>query len=232
MSMRINNIFSRISGSYDAMNHILSLGVDIRWRNSAVSEISSKLNGIKEARVLDIATGTGDLALAILRGLTGKGTDARVVGMDFNKDMLDIARKKAKKSHAKIRFEYGDALHTRYPNEHFDMLASGFAIRNFDDLDRFSKESYRILKRKGGFVFVDMAMPDAKLPGYFFYAYSVFMRFAGFFVDNESYKWLVHSIKVFDKKELERKLRSAGFINVHYRELWPGMAYIITGEKR
>ncbi len=231
MSRRINKIFTRISGKYDLMNHLLSFGVDMSWRNSAVSEIIKMAGGRRGLAVLDIATGTGDLAIAAERALNKDDINAQVTGMDFNKDMLVLAREKARKLGVKIAFERGDALRMKYKSASFDIITSGFALRNFDDLDRFASEAYRVLRRDGSFVFVDMAMPNEKLGTTFFGVYSVFMRFVGFFADNESYKWLVHSIKIFDKKALERKLRNAGFRDVRQMELASGISYIISGRK-
>lgn len=214
------------------MNHLLSFGIDIKWRRDTVSEIIRMSKGRKELNVLDLATGTGDLAIALSEALKKYGASARITGMDFNGDMLSLARAKSRKNGIDILFEHGDALRMKYKNNSFDVITSGFALRNFDDIDVFARESYRVLRKGGFFVFVDMAMPDGRFKRRFFCAYSIFMRFLGLFVDNESYKWLVHSIRAFDKKALEKKLRGAGFRNVKQRELVSGIGYIISGEKQ
>ena len=231
MSKRINNIFSRISGNYDLMNRLLSFGVDKGWRRNTVSDIIATSKGRKELKILDIATGTGDLAIELSMELERSGISAQVTGMDFNSAMLAFAGPKAGKAGADVKFEFGDALRMKYKDSTFDVLTSGFALRNFDDLDRFAKESHRILKRGGSFVFVDMAIPDKAHQRAFFRVYSVFMRFMGLFVDNESYAWLVRSIRTFDKKALVRTMSRAGFKDVRYRELKSGIAYIIAGRK-
>lgn len=231
MSERINKIFSKISSSYDLMNHLLSFGVDISWRKKTVSEIIKMSDGADKLKILDIATGTGDLAISLSEEFAKYGKSAKIVGMDFNEDMLRIGRDKAAQKGTRIVFEKCDALHMPYENGSFDMLTSGFALRNFDDLSKFASESYRVLRKGGGFVFVDMAMPNEKSKRYFFEIYSLYMRFLGFFVDNGSYKWLVHSIKTFDKKGLQRKLKSVGFKEIKQLELTSGIGYIILGKK-
>lgn len=214
------------------MNHLLSFGVDVKWRRDTVSEILKMSKGRKNLQVLDIATGTGDLAISLSEAFKKGNINAQITAMDFNDDMLLLADRKSRKSGTDILFEHGDAVRMKYGAGSFDVLTSGFALRNFDDLVRFAEESHRVLKKGGFFVFVDMAMPDEKAKQYFFKIYSLYMRLLGFFVDNESYKWLVHSIKAFDKKALEKKLRVAGFRNVRQRELSSGIGYIILGEKR
>ncbi len=232
MSERINTLFTQVSTHYDFMNHFLSFGIDKNWREETIKLSIAKLSSIKNPIILDIATGTGDLAILLSRELEKSRKDYKIIAMDFNKEMLELGRKKAVMMNCKkISFEVSDAIKTKYPENSFDAAISAFALRNLDDLNAFAKELKRILKKNGSFIFVDMAVPDEKPKEFFFKTYSIFMRFVGFFVDNEAYKWLVSSISKFDKKNFIKILKKNGFKNIQYLELKTGVAYIISGNK-
>ena len=232
MSEKLNEMFSNIADRYDRMNHILSFGIDTKWRADAVRQIVDRLGTGRKVRVLDVATGTGDLAIVLSKSLTDAGVDAEIVGIDFNKDMLKLGEEKADKAACRnIRFRLGDALRIKCESGYFDIVISGFALRNFDDLELFSREMYRVLKRNGSFMLLDMAMPRKGGERAFFAVYSYYMRFLGLFVNNNAYKWLVNSIKAFDKDRLASILRKTGFKNVRERELATGVAYIMSGQK-
>ncbi|MGC8479170.1 MAG: ubiquinone/menaquinone biosynthesis methyltransferase [Candidatus Micrarchaeia archaeon] len=228
MSQKINKIFSRISNRYDSMNHILSFGIDKSWRDEAVRISCSFLKDNKNPRILDVATGTGDLAIL----LSKKIKNAKITAIDFNSDMVKIGEEKAIKNQCKnITFLVSDALKTNFKPNSFDLCISGFALRNLDDLDIFLKEQKRILTDNGHFVYLDMALPDEKLNRIFFKIYSHFMLFVGFFVDYTAYYWLTLSIKKFDKKNLIELLTKNNFKNIKYKELSTKIAYIVNGNK-
>lgn len=229
MSERIHNIFSNISGNYDTMNRILSLGIDVGWRKVTVQKII-ELNKARNPKILDIATGTGDLAF-MLEQTYGKDKATKVIGMDFNKDMLHFAKIRGSKSRSRVIFQEDDAMKMRYKSGCFDIVTSGFALRNFDDLQVFAKELRRVMKPGGVFVLLDMAKPDDPYQSAFFSFYSVFMRFVGMFENNEAYKWLVGSIKRFDKKRLMKILKAEGFKDIRIEPLRTGVAYIVYGRK-
>jgi demethylmenaquinone methyltransferase/2-methoxy-6-polyprenyl-1,4-benzoquinol methylase len=229
MSERINSLFSDISSNYDTMNHVLSFGIDTLWRRKAAK--AALLPG-RSYRVLDIATGTGDLAIAVRKAAVSHSKSADITAMDFNLDMLKIAKSKASNYNIKdIKFETGDALKMKYMDESFDVLTSAFALRNFDDLDSFLKEAYRILRPNGKVVFLDMAIPDSFFEREFFRLYSRFMLIAGSLVDVGAYAWLVKSIKNFDKKRLAQLAAKNKFKNVKITNLTSGIAYLLTAEK-
>ena len=229
MSERIRNLFSDISGKYDTMNHVLSFGVDTLWRRRAAYESIPDKESFK---ALDVATGTGDLAFAVHNMALKNGKKAEIVGMDFSKKMLDIAKAKAaKRRTAEISFELGDALNMEYEDNSFDVVTTAFSLRNFDDLDKFLKEVHRVLKPGGKFVFIDMAMPDSRFGRAFFKFYSKVMLAMGTLVQRNAYSWLVHSIMKFDKKRLVYLATKNEFNNVSMSNMVSGIAYIITGEK-
>ncbi len=229
MSERIRNLFSDISGKYDTMNHVLSLGVDTIWRRRAAVE---SVMAAKSYKVLDVATGTGDLALAVHYAAVRRGKVADITAMDFSKSMLKIAKRKASaRSVSGLRFEFGDALRMKYRDNSFDVVTTAFSLRNFDNLNTFLKEVHRVLKPKGKFVFIDMAMPDNGAERAFFALYSRLMLAIGSLVQRNAYSWLVYSIMKFDKKRLINLAIKNKFSNVRMTNMASGIAYMITGEK-
>ncbi len=226
----INSMFSGIAGNYDRMNHLLSFGVDWAWRQNAAAKLWELVRE-DDARILDIAIGTGDLSFAVAKWAR-KGSKPHIVGIDFNREMLEVGRRKAEKeSGCDIEFTYGDALAIPYEDGTFDAVVSGFALRSVDDLNKLASEIKRVLKPGGSFVLLDMAMPDGGAQRAFFSFYSVFMRVAGAFVDNKTYKWLVETIKKFDKKKLVEILKETGFKEVKIEGLTSGIAYMVYGHR-
>ncbi len=223
-SSEINDIFSSIHGRYDIMNHLFSLWIDTLWRRSAAE---AALSG--GPRILDIATGTGDLAIEISTLARKTGKKVKIRGVDFNRSMLAIGIKKAKEMD--IAFDIGNAHHLPYKSSSFDVAVSGFALRNLEPLDLAMSETYRILSPGGIFVFVDMALPDGRLSRDFFNAYLGLMEFAGSYVNDKAYSWLAHSIRSFDVSRASRLAKKAGFNGVKVRRLATGIAYMMTGRK-
>ncbi|MEM0200943.1 MAG: ubiquinone/menaquinone biosynthesis methyltransferase [Candidatus Micrarchaeaceae archaeon] len=230
MSKRINKIFSDISKNYDFMNHFFSLNIDKDWRNQAVIKAMTLLEKTEAPKILDVATGTGDLTIQLSKKLLNK--NFKIIAIDFNKEMLTLGKEKAKKLNIKnVSFELKDALKTNFSDNFFDLSISGFALRNLDNLDVFAKEQKRILKKNAYFLYLDMAMPDKIYQRLFFKIYSGLIKFIGFFIDYEAYSWLSDSIKNFDKKNLIRILKQNNFRDVNYIELKTGIAYIVYGKK-
>ena len=232
----INKMFSKISSDYDFMNHLMSFNFDKGWRKEAAKDtIISK----KEYNVLDVAAGTGDLAIAVSKMAEDNGKKVSIYAYDFNKDMLAIADKKFKKEGMKnIKIEHGNAFKINHKTSSFDIVISGFGLRSFfyskggkKNLQKFISESYRVLKPDGKIILLDMAMPDKKHQKAFFRAYSLAMLAMGSFIDRETYAWLVRTIKLFDKKGLVSIMGSSGFKKIQTRSLRSGIAYIVTAQK-
>lgn len=228
-------MFSRISDSYDAMNHILSVNFDKTWREIAAREaILPK----KKYSVLDIAAGTGDLSLSISRLAEREEKELRIFASDINKEMLEIARRKIKLSGKKnITILLEDALDLNHKSGSVDVVTSAFglrslaSIRNGKGLEKFVKESYRVLNKGGRIVLLDMASPENAAQKAFFDFYSVIMKALGSLVDRKAYSWLVGTINSFDKKELIRIMKESGFREIKSKSLTSGIAYLITAKK-
>ena len=139
MSKKIQKIFTDVAKRYDRVNKTSSLGLIVNWRRRGAAESLISKN---EYTILDIATGTGELALEIMRTAEKNGKKVKMTAMDLNENMLEVARGKFGKGN-QIRIERGDAMNLRYPDNTFDVVTSAFALRNVDSLERFSSEARR-----------------------------------------------------------------------------------------
>jgi len=135
---QVRAMFDRIASFYDTMNSVMTAGLHHRWRARAADLAAVGPGG----RALDVATGTGDLAIELERRV---GPSGEVIGSDFSEEMLDVARRKA----PELRFEWGNALELPYPDDAFDAATVGFGARNFSDLERGLHEMARVV-RPGG----------------------------------------------------------------------------------
>jgi len=151
-------MFAKISARYDLLNHLLSGNMDKRWRRLVASELRSDLES-GEAQVLDVACGTGDLALTLF-----ESTDARVVGTDFCRPMLELAARKASKLEAAISFVEGDALSLPFRDGLFDGVTIAFGLRNLSSTDGGLRELLRVLKPGGKAAVLEFSKPI--VPGF------------------------------------------------------------------
>ncbi|MCL5440605.1 MAG: ubiquinone/menaquinone biosynthesis methyltransferase [Candidatus Marsarchaeota archaeon] len=228
MSERIDGMFTSISREYDILNHLFSMGLDIWWRRRA-AYLALPING---GKVLDVAAGTGDLSIAIMDASLKRGRRISVRGVDLNRSMLSIARRKVKRLGAEgITFSLGDALALDYPDGAFDSVSTGFSLRNFDDISLFMGEAKRVLRRNGKLVALDMALPKGSLSRPLLNAYLSAVGIAGGAVDREAYGWLVKSVRGFDSGAAAKKASLAGFRKVAVETLFPGIAFILTAVK-
>ena len=207
----VNSMFSRIARRYDLANRLLSGGMDVRWRKRLVAQVRE----IRPRDVLDLATGSGDVAFALSQGLPA---NVNIVGMDFCQPMLDQAEAK-KAAHvgpefATVRFEVGDALALPAEDESFDAVTISFGLRNLADRARGLREMRRVL-RPGGCLFVlEFSQPHAAVrPLYFFYLRRILPRVAGVLTgDRAAYQYLNETIEEFpNRAALEEEIRAAGF---------------------
>jgi demethylmenaquinone methyltransferase / 2-methoxy-6-polyprenyl-1,4-benzoquinol methylase len=213
---QVEAMFDRIASVYDLMNSVMTAGMHQRWRERAVDLASSP------SKALDVATGTGDLAIA----LRERGAD--VIGIDFAEKMLEIARKKA----PGIEFRTGNALALDFPDNEFDAATVGFGARNFDDLDRGLSEMARVVKPGGKVVVLEITTPHRPPLSWFFRAWfdrvvPLIGKVAG---DPDAYEYLPSSVKRFPgPRDLAAKMADAGMTDVRWVLTAGGIIAIHSG---
>lgn len=220
---QVRAMFDRIAGFYDVMNSVMTVGLHHRWRQRAAD-----LAGVGPgSRVLDVATGTGDLAVELASRVAPGG---EVVGSDFSEEMLARARAKA----PAIRFEWGNALELSYPDASFDAATVGFGARNFSDLDRGLREMTRVVRPGGRVVILEITTPTKRPLSSFYHVWfdrivPVLGRLAG---DSAAYEYLPQSVKRFpDPRGLAEAMERAGLRNIRYVVTAGGIIAIHVGEK-
>jgi demethylmenaquinone methyltransferase/2-methoxy-6-polyprenyl-1,4-benzoquinol methylase len=218
---QVRAMFDRIAGVYDLMNTAMTAGLHHRWRSRAAD-----LAGVGPgSRVLDVATGTGDLAIELERRV---GPGGEVVGSDFSEAMLARARVKA----PQLRFEWGDALELPYGSASFDAATVGFGARNFSDLDRGLAEMARVVRPGGRVVVLEITTPTRPPLSTFFRLWfdrlvPALGRLAG---DSDAYSYLPSSVRRFPAPaELAAALERAGLREVSYLITAGGIIAIHAG---
>jgi len=225
-SCDVREMFDRIAPRYDLLNHLLSFGVDCRWRKAAARAALAK----RPRRILDVATGTGDLAI-LLKKLC---PEAEVVGLDFAPEMLRRARKKAGRAGTAITFVEGDALAMPFEDGSFDALTVAFGFRNFSDYERGLREFYRVLSPGGRAVILEFPPPPKRGFGRLirFYYDKVLPRLGGWISGSpEAYRYLPETVVRFPPPaELSAMMRSVGF-SPEVRLMTGGIAGLFVGDK-
>lgn len=224
---KVREMFSAIAGRYDRLNHLLSLGIDRRWRAEAVREALAH----GPQRILDVATGTADLALA----LKARAPQVEVTGLDFAEPMLELARHKAARRQLDVRFIQGDALALPFDDASFDAVTVAYGLRNFADRERGLREMHRVLRPGGRLVVLEFPPPPQGLFGRLFriYLLSVIPTVAGRLAGKrEAYRYLGQSVLDFPAPEaLAAMMRKSGFCRVGARLQSFGISALHRGEK-
>jgi demethylmenaquinone methyltransferase/2-methoxy-6-polyprenyl-1,4-benzoquinol methylase len=226
---QVAQMFDTISGNYDGLNRVISFGIDVKWRKKVLKLVAAK----KAERILDIATGTGDLAI-----LMAETKATEIVGLDISAGMLDVGRQKiaAKNLDKRIKMVLGDSENMPFDDNHFDAITVAFGVRNFETLDKGLTEILRVLKPGGIFVILETSVP-AKFPfkqGYAFYTKNILPLIGRMFSkDKSAYAYLSASASVFPHGEaLNNILRKIGFIEVKNMPQTFGVATIYTASKQ
>jgi demethylmenaquinone methyltransferase / 2-methoxy-6-polyprenyl-1,4-benzoquinol methylase len=201
-------MFDRIAGLYDRMNSVMTAGLHHQWRRRAADLASLSPGG----RALDVATGTGDLALELARRVAPGG---EVVGVDFSERMLELARAKGG---PRVRFESGNALALDYPDDAFDATTVGFGARNFSDLERGLSEMTRVVRPGGRVVVLEITTPRRPpLSTFFGIWFDRVVPALGRIVDTQAYSYLPSSVRRFPgPDELAEVMWRCGLREIRY----------------
>ena len=225
---QVTKMFDTISNEYDGLNRVISFGIDIKWRQKVV-DIVAKSN---PNNILDIATGTGDLAINL-----SKTSAETIVGLDISDGMLQVGRKKIKEQglSKKIEMVVGDSENLPFEDHSFDAITVAFGVRNFGNLEKGLSEILRVLKPGGIFVILETSVPT-KSPyrqGYQFYSKRILPMIGRIFSkDRMAYSYLSESASVFPYGEtLNNILRKIGFTNVKHEPQTFGVATIYSASK-
>ncbi|MEM9361009.1 MAG: bifunctional demethylmenaquinone methyltransferase/2-methoxy-6-polyprenyl-1,4-benzoquinol methylase UbiE [Bacteroidota bacterium] len=225
---QVKQMFDTISGNYDGLNRVISFGIDIKWRKKVVKLVGAK----SPETILDIATGTGDLAIAL--ATTGA---KKVVGLDISSGMLEVGKEKvAKKSlDSTIEMVLGDSENLAFENDTFDAITVAFGVRNFENLEKGLGEILRVLRPGGQFVVLETSVPT-KFPykqGYAFYTKYILPGIGKLFSkDRSAYKYLSESASVFPHgKDFNNILAKIGFIGIENMPQTFGVASIYVATK-
>jgi demethylmenaquinone methyltransferase/2-methoxy-6-polyprenyl-1,4-benzoquinol methylase len=226
---QVAQMFDNISGNYDGLNRVISLGIDMKWRKKVVALVAEK----KPETILDIATGTGDLVI-----MMSNTSAKKIIGLDISAGMLEVGRKKieVKKLTEKIEMVLGDSENMPYSDNYFDAITVSFGIRNFETLEKGLAEIYRVLKPNGIFVILETSVPT-KFPfkqGYAFYTKYILPIIGKVFSkDNDAYGYLSESAANFPFGEtLNNILRKISFIECKAMPQTMGVATIYTATKK
>ena len=207
----IQTMFDEVAPTYDFLNHLLSLGIDNYWRIMARNRAAKALGTNTAPRILDVATGTGDLAAAMAK-LPG----AKVTALDLSPEMLAIARKK----YPDFDFHEGYAEKLPFDAASFDIVSAGFGVRNFEDLAQGMREVHRVLKPGGCALIIEPMIPrNAAMRNlYLVYFKKVLPKIAGLFSKSTfAYDYLPHSVEQFPQADaFTRILKEAGFLHAEY----------------
>lgn len=225
----IRAMFDRIASSYDPLNHLFSLGIDHLWRRRTVRE----LRKFAPKRVLDLATGTCDLAIAIAKGVE----DVKVTGADISTEMVEVGRKKVAKRglNEQIELAIADAERLPYAEGDFDAVTVGFGVRNFVHKELGLREMTRVLRTGGVVAVLEFSRPKNKIiaPLYRFYLHRVMPVVGGWLSgDRAAYDYLPASVEHFPAPERFVEMMSeAGLTECRALPLTFGIAYLYIGKK-
>ena len=226
---QVASMFDTISGNYDQLNRVISFGIDVKWRRKVLQIVSQ----CKPKIILDIATGTGDLAILMTETAAEK-----IIGLDISAGMLQVGERKIVEKNLTNRIEMvlADSENLPFENHYFDAITVAFGVRNFENLEKGLSEILRVLKPGGVFVILETSVPE-KTPykqGYKFYSRNILPLIGKLFSkDNAAYGYLSESAAAFPYGEvLNNILKKIGFIDVVALPQTFGVATIYSASKK
>ncbi|NDW09866.1 bifunctional demethylmenaquinone methyltransferase/2-methoxy-6-polyprenyl-1,4-benzoquinol methylase UbiE [Dysgonomonas sp. 520] len=227
--VQVERMFDSIAENYDTLNHTLSMGIDKGWRKKSILSLQSK----KPEKILDIATGTGDLAIQAYALLQPE----EIVAIDISEGMMEVGRKKVAKFGLsdKITFQKQDCMALDIPDNSFDAAMVAFGVRNFENLNKGLQEILRVLKPGGQLMILELTTPQyfPLKQGYWLYS-KLFIPTIGRLIskDRTAYKYLPESIQAFIQgKEMVDTLTKNGFRNAKHKTYTFGICTMYLGEK-
>lgn len=222
---QIRRMFNRIAPKYDQLNRIISLGLDRSWRKRALHLLAP----YAPHRVLDVATGTGDLAIEIIQTISSA---KEVVGVDISEEMMRVGQEKVHQAglDTKISFEHQDCTAMTFEADSFDAATIAFGIRNFSDIPAAAAELHRVLRPGGVLIIAELSVPTNPLLrlGYKLYAGQIIPLIGRLISkDRDAYTYLPKSIAAVPQRErMVEILRKAGFSEAFYESIFPGTCTI------
>jgi len=226
---QVEQMFDNISGKYDFLNHFLSFGIDKIWRNKTI-----KIVGENQPKyILDVATGTGDLAFVAQKKLDPK----KIIGLDLSNGMLNVGRDKSKSRGLEqtIEFVQGDSENLPFESDSFDAVMVSFGVRNFENLNDGLSEIFRVLKKGGNIVVLEFSKPSTFPVKQFYGLYSNYLLpFFGSLIskDKSAYHYLPASVAAFPEGQaFLDELKKSGFNSFYLKKLSGGIASIYSAKK-
>lgn len=224
---QVEDMFDNIAPKYDLLNHVLSMKIDVLWRETLVKW----MNKDQPQLVLDVATGTGDLAIAV-----HKGTKANIVGLDLSQQMLNVGIEKVKKQNLQnhISMMKGDAENLPFEDNKFDAVSVAFGVRNFENLTKGLAELRRVVKEGKSVYILEFSKVEGFLAPFYMFYFKNILPMIGRLVskDNRAYTYLPDSVNAFPYGEkMKQILLDTGFKSVEYKKLSLGIATIYKASK-
>lgn len=225
---QIEQMFDNIAPAYDSMNRFMSFRLDIKWRRKSLEYLQKD----KPQQILDIATGTGDLAIDIAKILKPK----KIIGADLSTKMMSIASEKVKENKLEniISFQKEDCTNLSFEDNSFDAVSLGFGIRNFEDISAGLNEIYRVLKPKGRVCIIELSKPNNPIYKIGYNLYTKIIPFIGSFFskDKKAYKYLPKSIDLVPQgKNMIKLIEKAGFKDTINKTYTFGVCSLYLGTK-
>ncbi len=222
----VNSVFSKVHKKYDLMNDIMSLGVHRVWKEKFIDWMNPQPN----TKLIDVASGTGDIANLFFTRSNGTG---EVICVEPNKEMLSRGKIKLKK-YKSVKWINSSAESIPIEGNTFDYYSISYGIRNVSDINKVLKEAFRVLKPGGRFMCLEFSKIDNEILNFLYKQYSKTIPYIGKFIvgSDKPYKYLIDSIdKFYNQKELSKLIKNNGFSNVEFRNVSNGISAIHSGWK-